>query len=276
MSRACWATWTKASQSRAPPSRGSWTGPVPSVPPSCSSTAGAGQVNGSRAALSRAPSSAEPRPFTRTPPAPSAVMARYRSAWRGAGFAVELGFEPAVAPVGVDHLDQVPAGAGQVGGVEPVGVADQLLLGPPTQMHRAGEVGDRVDDDVGLLRGHGPLDHPGPGPGQRPGQRDRPADQPLCPHHGGGRRRGSASHRSRRSAASSWPGPWRRPRRPQRPRPRPRHCLRRWTCSTTPTSSSSGRADQSRGRARRPGPRTSASTSAGPACGVIPRLIPVW
>ena len=135
--------WTRASHSRAPWSRGSRTGAVP-----CRRSRGrgrvgrrrrrVGQVNGSRAALSRAPSSAEPRPLIRTPPAPSSVIDRYRSVWAARSSRSSAASSRAVDAVGVDDCDQVPAGAGQVGGVQPGGVADQDLLRPPAQLQRTG------------------------------------------------------------------------------------------------------------------------------------------
>ena len=95
VSRACWAVATRASQSRAPWSRGSATcvrgSPVPgsgllagSVSGSVAgsvvgSVVGVGRVSGMRAVLISAPSSAVPRPVIRTPPARSWVIARYRS-----------------------------------------------------------------------------------------------------------------------------------------------------------------------------------------------------
>ena len=47
---------------------------------------------------------------------------------RGAFLTFEGGFEPAVDGVGVDDLDQMPAGPGELGGVEVSGLADQDLL----------------------------------------------------------------------------------------------------------------------------------------------------
>src|SRR4029077_11820698 len=46
----------------------------------------------------------------------------------GSLFALELGFEPSVDGVGVDDLGDVPAGFGELGGVQVAGLADQDLL----------------------------------------------------------------------------------------------------------------------------------------------------
>ncbi|MCW2842923.1 MAG: hypothetical protein JWN22_839 [Nocardioides sp.] len=73
VARAWSATVMRASQRRAPWSRGS----TPSSHVS-GSMAGAGVVSGRSAALSVAASSTVPRPRTRTPPAPSSVIARNR------------------------------------------------------------------------------------------------------------------------------------------------------------------------------------------------------
>ena len=88
------------------------------------SGAGSGQVSGSSAAISRAPSSAEPRPRRRTPPARSAADGEVAVQVGGTFLTLQCGFEPAVDGVGVDHLGQVPAGLGELGGVEPSGLAD--------------------------------------------------------------------------------------------------------------------------------------------------------
>ena len=72
--------------------------------PSCSSTAGAGAVSGMSAALSRAPSSAEPRPLT-PDSAGSVADDREVSAQVGGTFlAVQLPFELPIRGVGVDHM----------------------------------------------------------------------------------------------------------------------------------------------------------------------------
>ena len=75
VSRACWASSTRASNMRAPWSRGSVSTSQPGV---SGSTAGAGLVSGSRAARRTAPSSALPRPLMRIPPAASSVTDRKR------------------------------------------------------------------------------------------------------------------------------------------------------------------------------------------------------
>ncbi len=128
---ACWAVATRASHIRAPWSRRS----RPSS--QASGSAGWGAVSGSRAALIRAPSSAEPRPRIRTPPARSSVIERYRSRWAARSSRSQLGFESAVDGVGVDDLGDVPAGFGELGGVEVTGLADQdLLPATPHQVSR--------------------------------------------------------------------------------------------------------------------------------------------
>jgi hypothetical protein len=47
---------------------------------------------------------------------------------RGAFLSCQGGFEATVDGVGVDHLNQVPARLGQLGGVEVCGLAEQDLL----------------------------------------------------------------------------------------------------------------------------------------------------
>ncbi len=85
----------------------------------------------------RAPSSAEPRPRIRTPPARSSVIDEVPVQVGGAFLALQLGFEPAVDGVGVDDLGDVPAGFGELGGVEVTGLADQdLLPAAPHQVSR--------------------------------------------------------------------------------------------------------------------------------------------
>ena len=74
--RAWVAVAIRASQSRAPWSRGST-----SSSPVSGSRAGAGAVSGSSAVRRVAASSTVPRPRTRTPPAPSSVIERYRPRW---------------------------------------------------------------------------------------------------------------------------------------------------------------------------------------------------
>lgn len=76
VSSACCATCTRASQVRAPWSRGSL-----SRSPVCGSTDGAGAVSGSSAWRRTAASSALPRPRTLTPPAPSSLIDRNRRRW---------------------------------------------------------------------------------------------------------------------------------------------------------------------------------------------------
>ena len=71
---------------------------------------------------------------------------------RGAFLTLEGGFEPAVDGVGVEDLGQMQAGAGQVGGVEVSGLADQDLLPAAPDQLTGRQVGDGSDDDVGLLR----------------------------------------------------------------------------------------------------------------------------
>ena len=74
--RAWVAVVIRASQRRAPWSRGST-----SSSPVSGSRAGAGAVSGSSAVRRVAASSTVPRPRTRTPPAPSSVIERYRPRW---------------------------------------------------------------------------------------------------------------------------------------------------------------------------------------------------
>ncbi len=73
---ACRQVSTRASHIRAPWSRGSTFSSQVS-----GSTAGAGLVSGSSAALIAAASSTVPRPRSRTPPAPSSVIDRNRPRW---------------------------------------------------------------------------------------------------------------------------------------------------------------------------------------------------
>ena len=82
---------------------------VSAVPGRLGSRAGSGQVRGSSAAIRRAPSSADPRPRSRTPPARSAADGEVAVQVGGTFLTFQGGFEPAVDGVGVDHLDQVPA-----------------------------------------------------------------------------------------------------------------------------------------------------------------------
>ena len=158
VSSACWAVATRASHIRAPWSRGSRA----STRRPRDRRSGSGQVSGSRAALIRAPSSAEPRPRIRTPPARSSVIERYRSRWAARSSRSQLGFESAVDGVGVDDLGDVPAGFGELGGVEVTGLADQDLL-PATPHQVSGrQVCNGADDDVCL------------------GRRDRPGQERLA------------------------------------------------------------------------------------------------
>jgi hypothetical protein len=69
----------------------------------------------------------------------------------GAFSSVQLPFELPVGGVGADHLHQMAAGAGQVGGVEAPGMLDQggFTAGPDRSARRQGL--DGLHDDVGLL-----------------------------------------------------------------------------------------------------------------------------
>ncbi len=74
----------------------------------------------------------------------------------GPFLALELGFEPAVDGVGVDDLGDVPAGFGELGGVQVTGLADQDLLPAAPDQVTGRQVCDGADDDVGLGRRYGP------------------------------------------------------------------------------------------------------------------------
>ncbi len=73
----------------------------------------------------------------------------------GSLFALQLGFESAVDGVGVDDLGDVPAGFGEVGGVEVTGLADQDLLRAAADQVTRRQVCDGASDDVGLGRRDG-------------------------------------------------------------------------------------------------------------------------
>ena len=88
----------------------------------------------------------------------------------GAFLACEGGFEPAVDAVGVDHLDHMPAGAGEFGGVQVGRLADEDLLATAAYPVTGREVLDGTDDDLGLGRGHRPGQQGVAGPGQRAAQ----------------------------------------------------------------------------------------------------------
>ena len=70
----------------------------------------------------------------------------------GAFLAFQCGFEPAVDGVGVDHLDQVPARLGELGGVEVAGLAEQDLLPAAPDQVTGRQVRHGSDDQVGLVR----------------------------------------------------------------------------------------------------------------------------
>ena len=184
VSRACWASWTRASHIRAPPSRGSRSARARAHRRCCRGRGrgrrgGGGGGAGQRqqgglqqgAVLDRAAA------FEADPAGAVVGDRQVPVGVGGACFAVELGLQCAVHAVGVDDGEQVASGAGQVGGVEPGRVADQGLLRPPAHPRHTREVGHRGHDDVGLPRRHRPRDHRLPGPPQRPGHSDGAADQ---------------------------------------------------------------------------------------------------
>jgi hypothetical protein len=70
----------------------------------------------------------------------------------GAFLAVQLAFEASVLGVGVDHVDQVPAGAGQVGGVEVSGMLEEGLFAAGADRGAGREGLDGLHDHLGLLR----------------------------------------------------------------------------------------------------------------------------
>ncbi len=69
----------------------------------------------------------------------------------GAFLPVQLAFELAVFCVGVDHVDQVTSGAGEVGGVEAPRMLQQGLLAAGTDRGPRRQGLDRPDDHIGLL-----------------------------------------------------------------------------------------------------------------------------
>ncbi len=117
----------------------------------------AGAVSGSSAALRTAASSRVPRPLSRTPPAPSSVIARNRPRCATAVLAVEVLLGVAFGPVRVDHAGQVAGGPGQLGRGQQPGLLEQEHLGPGPQGRVVGELVDRVHDHRDLLRGDRPL-----------------------------------------------------------------------------------------------------------------------
>ena len=126
VSRACWATVSRASQNRAPWSRGSRHshGSPGLVVDGGRCGAGQREQGGFEqgAVLGRAAAA--------DPDSSGAVVADREVAVEvgGAFLTVQGGFEPAVHGVGVDDLDEVPAGPGEVGGVQGPGLAEQDLL----------------------------------------------------------------------------------------------------------------------------------------------------
>ena len=217
VSKACWAVWHQ----RVPHPGPGVARVVDQLEPSCSSTAGAGAVSGMSAALRRAPSSADPRPLTpdaagavgrdrevsaqvggRVPPGPAAVRA---SGPRRRGRPHATRWRPVRAR---SVASKLPACSSRVASPRapdrgPDGRASTAL----TMMSACSgdtvpaAIASRVAPGVRSTRGHGP----------------RPGGPRPC----GGRRGGSASHRSTRSAASACRGRGGRPRRPHRPGPRP-------------------------------------------------------
>ena len=91
----------------------------------------------------------------------------------GAFLPLQPGLQPPVDRVGVDDLDQVPTGPGQLGGVEVGRLADHQPLAAAAGPVPRRQLGHRGDDQVGLARGHRPGHQRLPGPGQRTGQRLR-------------------------------------------------------------------------------------------------------
>ena len=147
--RACSQVSTRASHSRAPWSRTSSTSPQSSVRPW---SAGVGLVSGSRAALiwrrpprSRGPGGGRrrrrPRRSRGTGPGGRRGPAR-----RGPS-------RPSARRLGVDDVDQVAGGLGEVGGVQPAGLVEQGLLGQLPGRRVRGELLDGVQMIAGLLRG---------------------------------------------------------------------------------------------------------------------------
>ncbi len=70
----------------------------------------------------------------------------------GAFLPLQPGLQPPVDRVGVDDLDQVPSGPGELGGVEVAGLADHQLLPAAAGPVPRRQLGDRLHDEVGLGR----------------------------------------------------------------------------------------------------------------------------
>ena len=186
VSRACWAVAIRASQSRAPWSRGSRCSRRRVGGVECGVGAGQRQQCGDQegAVLGRA---AAPEADSAGPVFGDGEVAVQVG---GTFLTFQCGFEPAVDGVGVDHLGQVPPGLGELGGIQPSGLGHEHLLAAAPHQVTGRQVLDRSDDDVGLHREtrSRPAALASSGPAVRSAL--SPGRPVACPHRGGGRRCG--------------------------------------------------------------------------------------
>ena len=163
VSRACWAVATRASQSRAPWSRGSATcvrgSPVPGSVPGllAGSVSGRCGVGGGCGAGERhegcfdqcsvlgGAAAGDPDPT-----GPVVGDREVSVQVRGSFLTLQGGLESAVHGVGVDDLDQMPAGFGELGGVQRRRVADHQPLAAASGPVLRRQVGHRTHHHVGL------------------------------------------------------------------------------------------------------------------------------
>ena len=151
VSKACCASSTRASNMRAPWSRGSVSTSQPGV---SGSTAGTGLVEGEQSgaehgAVLQAPAPLDPDPA-------GTVVGDREEAARVCGTLLprQGGLVAALGAVGVDDIGEVAGGAGQLGGVEPPGLLQQGLLSSGPQSRARGQGVHGVADDPGLGSGH--------------------------------------------------------------------------------------------------------------------------
>jgi hypothetical protein len=93
---------------------------------------------------------------------------------------VQLGLEVPVGGVGVDHVDQVTAGAGQVGGIQAPGLLEQDPFATDPQRLAHAQLVDRLHDDVGLLGRDPPGGHGVPRRRERSGHGVGPGHDPAA------------------------------------------------------------------------------------------------
>ena len=136
VSRACWASSTRASNMRAPWSRGSVSTSQPGV---SGSTAGVGLGEGEQGGAEHG--AVLDAAATLDPDSAGTVLGDREEAAgvRGSLLPGEGGLVAALGAVGVDDLGEVAGGAGQLGGVEPPGLLQQHLLASGPQSRARGQ-----------------------------------------------------------------------------------------------------------------------------------------